>query len=137
MKNQARRILTTLTLLLMIPVLALGAMAWRGSQPVTNIKTNLTLISEKMETLKKDSGNKDQVIRDIQILLEQEKGLREQRERELQDKQKEIQNKQTEIDQKNGVIDQKNGEINTKEQELEQALRDVQEIERLTEEMAR
>ena len=138
MKKQTKRILATLSLFFIIfSVVALGAMAWPGSQPVTNIKTNLTLISQKMDTLKQDSGDKDKTIREVEILLKQQENLVKQKETELANKQQEIQNKIDEINQKNQTIDEKNAEINTKEQELQQALRDVQEIERITEEMAR
>ena len=137
MKKRTKTIIATLITLVLIPTVALAALQWRGSQNVTNIKTNLTLISQKMDTLKQDSGDKDKTIREIEILLEQQENLVKQKETELANKQKEIQQKVDEINQKNQTIDQKNGEINTKEQELQQALRDVQEIERITEEMAR
>ena len=137
MKKRTKTIIAALITLVLIPTVAFAALQWRGSQNVTNIKTNLSLISQKMDALKQSSGDKDKTIREIEILLEQQETLVKQKETELASKQQEIQNKIDEINQKNQVIDEKNAEINTKEQELQQALRDVQEIERITEEMAR
>lgn len=121
-----------------------AAMNWRGSDNVSNIKTNLTLISQKMDDLSEGNAGKDKTIKEIQELLKQQENLVKQKDDELKNKQKEIENKQKEIQQKideinekNSVIDQKNADINTKEQELQQALEDVREIERLTEELAR
>lgn len=85
---------------------------WEGTENVENIKDNLELIQIKINTLKEDSGSKDQTIRDIEILLEQETALREQRERELVNKQTEIDNKQTEIQNKINEINQKIAENN-------------------------
>ena len=69
MKKRTKTIIATLITLVLIPTVALAALQWRGSQPVTNIKTNLSLISEKMDDLKQSSGDKDKTIREIEILL--------------------------------------------------------------------
>ena len=73
---------------------------WPGSGNVTNIKDNLAQISLKMDELKSENGDSKETIREIEILLEQETQLREQRERELADKQTEIENKIVEINEK-------------------------------------
>ena len=104
---------------------------------MTNVHTNLNLIQEKLTRLENSEGSHKQELREIQILLEQEKALREQKERELADKQKEVDNKQKEIGEKVSEIEQKNQQLQVKEDELNQALRDIQEIERITGEMAR
>lgn len=127
MKNKLKKTLPLL-LLFLLPVTAYAAMHWKGTPHVTNIKDNLELIQVKMDELKSENGNSKETIRTIEILLEQEQALREQRERELADKQQEIQNKTDEINQKN----QENNQL---KQQLDQALRDVQEIERITQEM--
>ena len=85
---------------------------WGGTENVDSIKDNLVLIQNKIDTLKEDSGSKDQTIRDIEILLEQETALRKQKEGELQGKQQEIQDKQKEIQDKIDEINQKIAENN-------------------------
>lgn len=130
MKHKKRIVITTVLLLTLVPTIAFAALQWRGSESVTNTKNNLTLIQQKITRLENEKGNHSTELREIQILLEREQGLREQRERELQDKQKEIENKTAELREKDTVIQ-------TKNQELEQALRDVQEIERITNEMVK
>lgn len=129
--------------LMVIALLATGtvyaAMHWSGTENVTNIKNNLELIQIKMDGL--ESENKE-TIREIEILLEQEKALREQRERELVDKQKEIENKIAEIQEKNQEINEVKLEIqqvkaenDILEEQLKQALKDVKDIEKITEGM--
>ena len=80
--------------LIIVMMLATGtvyaAMHWSGTENVSNIKDNLELIQIKMDELKSENGSSKETIREIEILLEQEQALREQRERELADKQKEI-----------------------------------------------
>ena len=144
MKKKTKITLATIITLIILPTSVFAAMNWRGSDNVDNIKTNLTLISQKMDDLSNDSVDKDKTIKEVQELLKQQENLVKQKDDELNGKQKEIENKQKEIQQKidemnekNKVVDQKNVEINTKEQELQQALEDVREIERLTEEMVR
>ena len=123
-------------LIVLMLMLATGtvfaAMTWKGSENVNNIKDNLTLIQLKMDGLESENN---ETIREIEILLEQEKGLREQRERELKDKQKEIENKIAEIQQKNQEIQEVKSENDTMKQQLDQALKDVKEIEGITKEM--
>ena len=137
MKNNKKVIITLLALIFIGATTTYAAISWRGSQNVTNVHTNLNLIQEKLTRLENSEGDHKQELREIQILLEQEKALREQKERELADKQKEIENKQKEIGEKVSEIEQKNQQLQVKEDELNQALRDIQEIERITGEMAR
>lgn len=125
---------------LLLAVSAIGVYAainWEGSENVTNIKNNLTLIQGKIDNLKDENSQNDKEYREIEILLEQEKALREQKERELQDKQKEIENKNKEINDKNKVIESKDQEIRNKDDQLRQALEDVKSIEQITEQMAK
>lgn len=121
MKNKKRTILVVLALLL-IPTTVYAMINWEGTENVENIKDNLELIQIKMDTLKEDSGSKDQTIREIEILLEQETALREQKERELQDKQKEIHNKIDEINQKiaeNNKLIEKNNKLKEKADQVD------------------
>lgn len=122
--------------LMVIALLATGtvyaATHWSGTENVTNIKNNLELIQIKMDGL--ESENKE-TIREIEILLEQEKALREQRERELVDKQKEIENKIAELQEKNQEIQRVKAENDILEEQLKQALKDVKDIEKITEGM--
>lgn len=157
MKNKKK--LLPLLLLFLVPITVYGAMLWDGSSNVENIKGNLELIQLKMDELKEENGNSKDTIREIQILLDQERGLKEQRERELADKQKEIDNKIAEIQEKideNNRLKQELQEANEKvqdvdrlrnenaelktdnnmlESQLEQALKDVKEIEKITDGM--
>ena len=141
MKNKLKKALPLL-LLFLIPITVFAAMNWQGTPHVENIKDNLELIQIKMNELKTENSGSKETIREIEILLEQETQLREQRERELQDKQQEIENKIAEIQEKIDEINQlknQNAQIvtekNNLKRQLEQALRDVQEIEALTEAM--
>lgn len=97
---------------LMLATSVYAMVNWEGTENVGNIKDNLGLIQIKINTLKEESGNKDQTIREIEILLEQETALRKQKEGELQGKQTEIQNKQQEIQNKIDEINQKITENN-------------------------
>lgn len=144
MKKKTKITLATIITLILVPTAVFAAMNWRGSENVENIKTNLTVISQKMDDLSNGSADKDKTIKEVKELLKQQENMVKQKDEELKGKQKEIENKQKEIDEKikeinekNKVIDGKNAEINTKEQELQQALEDVREIERITDEMAK
>lgn len=144
MKNKTKIMAVIIIALIALPTSVFAARIWRGSDNVSNTKTNLVLISQKMNDLKNGSTDKDKTIKEIQDLLKQQENLVKQKDDELKNKQQEIANKQIEIQQKideinekNSTIDGKNAEINAKEQELQQALEDVREIERLTEELAR
>ena len=117
MKNKFKKALPLL-LLLMVPLSIYAAMNWEGSPNVAKIKDNLDLIQLKIDNLKTESGDKDETIRGIEILLEQEKALREQKESELAGKQTEIDNKQTEIDNKIAEIEEKNNTIQEKNNEI-------------------
>ena len=97
---------------LMLATGVYAMVSWEGTENVENIKDNLELIQIKINTLKEESGNKDQTIREIEILLEQETALRKQKEGELEGKQKEIQDKQKEIQNKIDEINQKIAENN-------------------------
>ena len=115
----------------MMAVGVYGATNWAGSGNVTNIKTNLELIQTKINELKEDSGNKDQTIREIEILLEQETTLREQKERELQDKQKEIQDKIDEINQKiaeNNKLIEENNKLKEKANKVDGLTAEVEKL---------
>lgn len=105
-----------------------AAMHWEGTENVGNIKDNLALIQIKMDELKTENGGSKETIRKIEILLEQEQALREQRERELV-------GKQTEIENKNAEIQEKVAENDLMKQQLDQALRDVKDIEQITKDM--
>lgn len=135
MKSKLKKVLPLL-LLLMVPLSIYAATQWQGSQNVTNIKSNLALIQTKIDDLKSDAGNKDQTIREIEILLEQETGLRERRERELVDKQTEIENKIAEIQEKNNRIDELNQQVNEWKQKAGQVDGLLAQVEQLKNEKA-
>ena len=121
-------------------MLATGVYAminWEGTENVENIKGNLELIQTKINDLKSESGNKDQTIREIEILLKQETALREQRERELVNKQTEIDNKQTEIQNKIDEINQKIAENNKLIEENNQLKEKANQVDGLTAEVER
>ena len=145
MKNKLKSVMKyvlPIGIFLLITGTVFAAMNWQGTPHVENIKDNLELIQIKMNELKSENSGNKETIREIEILLEKETQLREQRERELQDKQQEIENKITEIQEKIDEINQlknQNAQLvtekNNLKRQLEQALRDVQEIEALTEAM--
>lgn len=101
-----------------------AASLWRGSDNVEGIKSNLELIQVKMNELEDENGDSKETIREIEILLEQEKALREQRERELADKQTEIENKIAEIQEKIA-------ENNRLKDELAKAIQKAQKVDKL------
>lgn len=120
MKNKKK--LLPLLLIFLIPVTAYAAMQWQGTPRVENIKTNLGLISLKLDDLKASNEVKDKEVKDIQKLLEQAEKDAQKQSNELE-----------EVQQENATLKTDNNALN---KQLEQALKDVREIEQITEKLA-
>lgn len=120
MKNKKK--LLPLLLLFLVPITAYAAIQWQGTPHVDNIKTNLQLISVKLDDLSNANKDKDKEIKEIRKLLEQAENDFQQQANELE-----------EVKQENAVLSTDNRSL---ENQLGQALKDVQEIEQITERLA-
>lgn len=123
MKKKFSTVTVVIIAFLMTVTGVYAAMTWDGTENVENIKNNLVLIQNKIDTLKDSATNEQgQTIREIEILLEQETALRKQKEGELQGKQQEIQDKIDEINQKiaeNNKLIEENNQLKDKANQVD------------------
>ena len=68
-----KKLFTLIIIMLSSFTFVAAAVNWKGSEQVTNIKSNLQAIDSKMDELKNSNKDKDKIIKDIEKLLDEQK----------------------------------------------------------------
>ncbi|NLM76082.1 MAG: hypothetical protein GX187_08325 [Clostridiaceae bacterium] len=130
-----KKLFTLIIIMLSSFTFVAAAVNWKGSEQVTNIKSNLQAIDSKMDELKNSNKDKDKIIKDIEKLLDEQKAAVREKDKELEQLRKEVDDKQKEIER----LMTENGQVKTDnnflQKQLDQAVKDLQDIEKLTEDL--